>query len=80
MKIPAIKKLVESYTLIELMAAEAALVEEAQPGIEVEGDDEGEQLTHVLAAVWILNHMEDNNLDFKTALREYTKKVRVSIS
>lgn len=80
MKIPAIKKLVESYSLPELMAAEEAIVDEQQPVIEVEGDDEGEQLTHVLAAVWILNHMEDNNLDFKTALREYTKKVRVSIS
>lgn len=80
MKIPAIKKLVETYSLPELMAAEEAIVEEQQPAIEVEGDDEGEQLTHVLAAIWILNHMEDNQLDFKTALREYTKKVRVSIS
>jgi hypothetical protein len=80
MKIPAIKKLVEHNSLIELMAAEAAIVDEQQPAIEVEGEDEGEQLTHVLAAVWILNYMEDNQLDFKTALREYTKKVRVSIS
>jgi len=80
MKIPAIKKLVETYSLSELMAAEEAIVEEQQPAITVEGEDEGEQLTHVLAAVWILNYMEDNNSDFKTALREYTKKVRVSIS
>ena len=80
MKIPAIKKLVETYSLPEIMAAEEAIVEEQQPAIEVEGDNEGEQLTHVLAAVWILNHMNDNNLDFKAALREYTKKVRVSIS
>ena len=80
MKIPAIKKLVENNTLEELMAAEAAIVDEQQPAIAVEGEDEGEQLTHVLAAVWILNEMEDNGTDFKTALREYTKKVRVSIS
>ncbi|MCC9135728.1 DUF6952 family protein [Pontibacter silvestris] len=80
MKIPAIKKLVETYTLDELMAAEAAIVDEEPISIEVGGDDEGEQLTHVLAAVWILNDMEDNGTDFKTALREYTKKVRVSIS
>jgi hypothetical protein len=80
MKIPAIKKLVENNSLQELMTAEAAIVEEQQPAIEVEGEDEGEQLTHVLAAVWILNEMEDNGTDFKTALREYTKKVRVSIS
>ncbi|WP_161889552.1 DUF6952 family protein [Pontibacter russatus] len=80
MKIPAIKKLVENNTLEELMAAEAAIVDEQQPAIEVEGEDEGEQLTHVLAAVWILNEMGDNGTDFKSALRMYTQKVRVSIS
>ncbi|MFD2999902.1 DUF6952 family protein [Pontibacter toksunensis] len=80
MKIPVIKKLVENNNLKELMAAEAAIVDEQQPAIEVEGEDEGEQLTHVLAAVWILNEMEDNGTDFKTALRMYTQKVRVSIS
>lgn len=80
MKIPAIKKLVETQSLDALMAAEAAIVDEQPLAMEVEGDDEGEQLTHVLAAVWILNHMQDNGSDFKTALREYTKKVRVSIN
>jgi hypothetical protein len=80
MKIPAIKKLVETQTLDALIAAETAIIEEQQLDIEVEGEDEGEQLTHVLAAIWIINYMRDNNVDFKTALREYTKKVRVSIS
>ncbi|WP_347157593.1 DUF6952 family protein [Pontibacter chitinilyticus] len=80
MKIPAIKKLVESYTLDELMAAEGAIVEEQQPAIAIEGEDEGEQLTHALAAIWILNDMQDNGNDFKTSLRQYTQKVRVSIS
>jgi hypothetical protein len=80
MKIPAIKKLVETYDLQQLITAEEAIVEEQPLAIEVDGEDEGEQLTHVLAAVWILNHIEDTGADFKTALREYTKKVRVSIS
>jgi hypothetical protein len=80
MKIPAIKKLVENESLEALTAAEEALMEEQPLAIEVEGDDEGEQLTHVIAAAWILNYMKDNSVDFKTALREYTKKVRVSIS
>ena len=80
MKIPVIKKLVETQTLDALTAAEEALMEEQPLAIEVEGDDEGEQLTHVIAAAWILNYMNDNGVDFKTALREYTKKVRVSIS
>ncbi len=80
MKIPAIKKLVETYDLHQLINAEEAIVDEQPLAIEVDGEDEGEQLTHVLAAVWILNHIEDTGADFKTALREYTKKVRVSIS
>ncbi len=62
------------------MAAEAAILEEQELQIEVEGEDEGEQLTHVLAAVWILNQMHHQQVDFKTALREYTQKVRTSIS
>jgi hypothetical protein len=80
MKIPVIKRLVESQTLQSLVAAEEALLEEQQPAFEVEGEDEGEKLTHVFAAIFILNHMQDNQSEFKDALREYTKKVRVSIS
>ncbi|UOQ54114.1 MULTISPECIES: DUF6952 family protein [Hymenobacter] len=80
MKIPVIKRLVESQTLQSLVAAEEALLEEQQPAFEVEGEDEGEKLTHVFAAIFILNHMQDNGSEFKDALREYTKKVRVSIS
>lgn len=80
MKIPAIKKLVETQEVQALMDAEAAIIDEQPLAIEVDGDDEGEQLTHILAAIWILNHMQDTGEDFKTSLREYTKKVRVSIS
>ncbi|MFT2009741.1 DUF6952 family protein [Pontibacter sp. 13R65] len=80
MKIPVIKKLVETQSIEALMAAEAAILEEQELQIEVEGEDEGEQLTHVLAAVWILNQMHHQQVDFKTALREYTQKVRTSIS
>ena len=80
MKMPVIRRLVETQTLEALVAAEEALLEEQVPAFEVEGEDEGEQLTHVFAAIFILNHMQDHGSDFKTALREYTAKVRVSIS
>ncbi|TXK51310.1 hypothetical protein FVR03_03620 [Pontibacter qinzhouensis] len=80
MKIPVIKKLVETQSIETLLAAEAAILEEQELAIEVEGEDEGEQLTHILAAVWILNQMHHQHVDFKTALREYTQKVRTSIS
>jgi hypothetical protein len=80
MKIPAIKRLVETQTLARLVEAEEALLDERQPAFEVEGEDEGEQLTHVFAAIFILNQIEHHGAGFKDALREYTKKVRVSIS
>jgi hypothetical protein len=80
MKIPAIKKLVENYSIEQLQEAEEALTEENPMPFEVEGEDEGEQLTHILAAVWILDRMNKDQLEFKAALREYTKMVRESIS
>ena len=55
MKIPAIKKAVENYSIDELKAAEEALYAEEKLPAEIEGDDEGEELTHVLAAIWIKN-------------------------
>lgn len=80
MKIPAIKKLVEKYDQIALRQAEAQIVDDRPLNIEVEGQDEGEKLTHVLAAIYILEKMESENMDFKSALRDYTSKVRESIN
>lgn len=79
MHIPTIKKIVEQYSIEELQAAEAAILEEQTPTIDIPGEDEGEQLTHAIAAIWILNDMQENNRDAKSSLREYTKKVRKSI-
>jgi hypothetical protein len=80
MKIPVIKKLVETASVHQLVEAEVALIDEKPLPFEVEGSDEGEKLTHILAAIWILEQMESTRVDFKTALREYTQKVRESIS
>ncbi len=80
MKIPVIKKLVEMASYQDLVKAEQAIVNEESLPIQVEGDDEGEQLTHIIAAMWIQEKMKEEGLDFKSALREYTKKVRESIN
>ncbi|UII31302.1 hypothetical protein LVD17_23705 [Fulvivirga ulvae] len=80
MKIPEIKRLVENNTIEELIAAEEALINEEEPAVEINGADEGEKLTHVFAAIYIINKIKDDNVDFKTALRDYTGKVRESIS
>jgi len=80
MKIPVIKKMVENIPLEALLQAEQDLMDEKPLQIEVEGEDEGEQLTHVFAAIFILQEMTQNNTPFKQALRLYTQKVRESIS
>lgn len=80
MKTTAIKKLVETYSLEQLQNAEMALTDEQKPNIEIEGDDEGEQLTHVLASIYIKGKMEKEGLAFNLALRDFSQRVRKSIS
>jgi len=79
MQIPIIKKLVEHYSLAQLKSAEEAMMEEQMPAIEVEGKDEGECLTHVLAAIYIKEKMEQG-VAFNQALRDFSQRVRNSIS
>lgn len=81
MKIPAIKKLVENASMDDLIAVQEEIIDrECCTLLEVEGEDVGEQLTHVIAAIYIKDQMEKEGKEFKTALREYTQKVRESIS
>lgn len=79
MKIPVIKKLAEDHDIPTLEKAEEAILSEEQPAIEVLGDDEGEQLTHVLAAIEIRRSMEGGKTA-NEAVRAYSQRVRKSIS
>jgi len=80
MKLSVIKELVENYSLEELKKSEAAMEEGETPYMEVKGEDEGEQFTHIIAAVWVKEKMEQDDIDARSAMREYTQKVRNSIS
>lgn len=80
MKVPALKKLVENYTLQQCIDAEQQLLEGEKPTIEIEGEDEGEQLTHILGAIDILTRVKEEGKDIKTATREFIDRVRNSIS
>jgi len=80
MKLAVIKKLAETQTLEDLRLAEEAILNEERPQIEIDGEDEGEQLTHAIAAIQILSDMEKDGVDLRTALRAYTERVRNSIS
>lgn len=80
MKLNVIKALAESATLEDLKVAEEALYNEESLPITVEGSDEGEKLTHVLAAIFIKETIAAEGCDLTTALRAYSKRVRESIS
>lgn len=80
MQIPVIKKMVEDYTIDQLEKAEQCLVNEEELPIAVAGKDDGEQLTHIIATIWIIEEMERSDVPFPKALRAYTEKVRTSIS
>lgn len=80
MKLPIIKKVVETYSIEELRVAENALLEGENLSITIEGDDEGEQLTHILAAIFIKETMASEGLEYNAALRKYSQRVRTSIS
>jgi len=55
-------------------------MEETPLEIDVDGEDEGEQLTHILAAIWVKEEMEKEGINVGKAVRNYTVKVRNSIS
>jgi hypothetical protein len=80
MKLPVIRSLAERHTIEELQKAEAAILNEEKPEIEVTGDDEGEQLTHVISAIAIKEDMAKNGVELREALRNYAERVRKSIS
>lgn len=79
MKLPSIKKLVAAYSIEELREAEEQLLNELALTIEVEGEDEGEQLTHLIGAIEVKEKVQ-MGVDEKAALREFVSRVRNSIS
>jgi hypothetical protein len=80
MKIQDIKELVEAHTEAEIKTLTEQLENGEPLSHPVGGDDEGEQLTHLIGAAWIKEQMAANGTDFKTELRNFTSKVRNSIS
>lgn len=75
MQIPAIKKLL-NHTASQLEEAKVNLLNYETLQIYVDGVDDGEKMTHVCAAIWILDHMKMYGTNINTALRAYTAMVR----
>ncbi len=78
MKIIAVKKLVQEQNLDTLKLQEKKLLDGESLDIDVMGDDEGEQLTHILGAIWVLEAVQ-NGMSLNEAIRAFTEKVRKSI-
>jgi hypothetical protein len=80
MKLDEVKRLAMTADLDALRTAEIELTEGNALSLEVHGEDEGEQLTHILSAIWVLEHMETYVCNLPIAMRALTQKVRTSIS
>lgn len=79
MEVSVIKQLVDGYSADELALAEENLLEEKPLGIEVPGKDDGEKLTHIMAARWIQDDMKNNGNELRVSVRNFSQKVRKSI-
>lgn len=80
MKILAVKDLVEIYDDVQLAAMEESIMKGLEPDKPIPGDDEGEQLTHILAARWVMQTVQATGCDVMTAIRQYSQRVRKSLS
>lgn len=79
MKIAEIKRLAIEASFEELEAADEALCNAHQPNIAIHGDDMGEKLTHVLAALWVKKQLKAGET-LPEAIRQFSLRVRTSIS
>jgi hypothetical protein len=80
MKIAVIKKLAEDFNLDQINEFIQLLENGEEVSQEIEGQDEGEKLTHLLGAQWILEQMSKNNSDLMTEWRNFSSRVRSSIN
>ncbi|NQW43401.1 MAG: hypothetical protein HQ463_08235 [Bacteroidetes bacterium] len=76
----SIKYNAENYSIEKLKQAENALLNEETLSIEIEGKDEGEKLTHVLAAIFCKQEMLKSEISINQAIRLFFKRVRNSIN
>ena len=79
MKIAEVKRLVTSYTVEQIEDAVTAFETDRKNVLEVSGENDGEKMSHLLAASFVRRQM-DKGLDLNSAVREYSKRVRSILS
>jgi hypothetical protein len=81
MQIKAIKNLLDKYSIEELKQKEEQLLEGEELSFDdVEGEDEGEQLTHLTGAIWCIEQAKTNGSKPHSEVRNFISRVRNSIS
>jgi len=80
MNINTVKQLAEEFDVSVLQQAHDDIVEERTTSITISGEDEGERLTHVMGAMWVLNTMNEQRIPMSDAVRQYAQRVRASIN
>jgi len=79
MKASSIRKLALAHDAPTLEQAADDLIEEREPAIEIEGEDDGERLTHINLALRIRRRVDDG-IDAKTAFRTVLADVRALLT
>ena len=79
MNIASIKKAVDTLTMEQLVQAEQDLLNDRPLQVDIEGYDEGEKLTHILAAIFCKQEMEKQEININKAIRLYSQRFRGSI-
>jgi hypothetical protein len=75
LKAATVRKLAQSWSVAELDAAAEKIVEHEQDVPEIDGDDLGEKLTHIMLARRVRDRV-DQGQPFKEAFRETLSGVR----
>jgi hypothetical protein len=70
------RRLAEKHSLEELAGAASHLGEGTDPSFPIEGEDEGEKLTHVLLAMRMRERMELSGDELREAFRAVMAEVR----
>ena len=78
MRKDAVRTLVDVQTKENLVAAREAILRGRVLPFAVEGSDESEKLTNLLAALHVLDLVQQG-IDFDAALRQYIAQVRETI-
>lgn len=76
MEFETVKFLVETFPRIELEEAQEAIISGNEPEIQLSGHSDSEKLSIVIAALWMVEKMNQEQVDIVTAFNAYQESLR----